>query len=169
MKLRPVEDERDERDERDELFEICQKWFGFTILDAEPIVRGWLNRKWKLDTTHGVFLLKSYHPDRYRLYDGSALVRALRWQSELHTQGLPCPQILMHQGAQLHSTPSGQRFLSGNLDGETFNLDATQGFLDGYRTQREFPTGRILRTLRMLHGCFQRTINVANLSLWRIK
>ncbi len=40
--------------------------------------------------------------------------------------------------------------LSGNLDGETFNVDTTQGFLDGYRTQREFPTGRILRDLRMV-------------------
>ncbi|OPG15407.1 phosphotransferase [Ferroacidibacillus organovorans] len=283
MKLRPDDHEFDE------LCEVCQKWFEFTILDAQPIVRGWLNRKWKLDTTHGVFLIKSYHPDRYRLYDESALVRALRWQSELHTQGLPCPQILMHQGAQLHSTPSGQRFmvmtfcdgerfipgqatygqmhslgaatgqmhrfllmlggfptqatflvpevperirhfenvlkameqndkhelyafaqrqlnalqiidirefrnaeigfahrdlwadnmlfsgdrlsaildfdrlnadyldmdiaraiLSGNLDGETFNVDATLGFLDGYRTQREYPTGGILRALRMV-------------------
>ena len=70
---------------------------------------------------HGVFLLKSYYSDRYRLYDESAFVRALRWQSELHSQGLPCPQIRMHQGAQLHLTPSGQRFMVMIFcDGERF-------------------------------------------------
>lgn len=97
--------------EFDELCETCEQWFGFKVLHAEPIVRGWLNRKWKLVTTKGLFLLKSYHPDRYRMYDESALVQALRWQSELHKQGLPCPRILTYEGAQLHATSSGQRFM----------------------------------------------------------
>jgi len=69
-----------------ELCETCETRFGFEVHDAEPIVRGWLNRKWKLTTSHGEFLLKSYHPDRFRLYDETALVRALRWQSEMHQQ-----------------------------------------------------------------------------------
>jgi homoserine kinase type II len=94
-----------------ELCETFEKWFGFRVLNAEPIVRGWLNRKWKLTTTNGVFLLKSYHPDRYRMYDESALMRALRWHSDLHNQGLPCPQILTYEGTPLHATPSGRRFM----------------------------------------------------------
>lgn len=94
-----------------ELRETCEKWFGFRVLTANPIVRGWLNRKWKLVTTDGVFLLKSYHPDRYRMYDESALIRALRWHSELHQRGLPCPRVLTYEGAQLHTTSSGRRFM----------------------------------------------------------
>ncbi|QSO45650.1 phosphotransferase [Alicyclobacillus mengziensis] len=95
----------------DELCEECEQWFGFKVLDAKPIVRGWLNRKWKLTTTHGVFLLKCYDPDRYRMYDEAALVKALRWQSELHKKGLPCPRILSHDEAELQMTPSGQRYM----------------------------------------------------------
>lgn len=97
--------------EFDELCGTCEQWFRFQVLDAEPIVRGWLNRKWKLVTTDGVFLLKSYHPDRYRMYDESALIRALGWQLELHQQGILYPRILTYNGAQLHGTSSGQRFM----------------------------------------------------------
>jgi homoserine kinase type II len=94
-----------------ELFDVCEQRFGFRILGSEAIVRGWLNRKWKLTTTKGVYLLKSYHPDRYRLYNESALKRALHWQVELHTLGLLCPQILTHREEQLQVTASGQRFV----------------------------------------------------------
>lgn len=97
--------------EFDELYETCEQRFGFKVLGAEPIVRGWLNRKWKLVTTEGLFLLKSYHPDRYRMYEETALVQALRWQSELHKQGLPCPRILPYEGVRLHVTSSRQRFM----------------------------------------------------------
>lgn len=94
-----------------ELRDTCEELYGFRVIDGEAIVRGWLNRKWKLTTTDGVFLLKSYHPDRYRMFDESAFIRALRWHSELHRQGLPCPRILTYEGAQLHTTSSGQRFM----------------------------------------------------------
>lgn len=40
--------------------------------------------------------------------------------------------------------------MSGTLDGEELNRDSLRAFLDGYRTQREFPKGRILRSLSML-------------------
>lgn len=105
MSLRPGDDELYE------LCDMCEKWFDFEVLHAKPIVRGWLNRKWKLATTQGTFLLKSYDPDRYRMYDESALIRALRWQSEMHGQGLPCPEIWTYKGSQLHTTPSGRRFM----------------------------------------------------------
>jgi homoserine kinase type II len=98
-------------DEYHELLATCERWFGFEVLDATPIIRGWLNRKWRLETTKGQFLLKSYHPDRFRRYDEQALIRALRWQSEMQEQGFPCPEILTYQGERIHCTSSGHRFM----------------------------------------------------------
>ncbi|MBP2078660.1 hypothetical protein [Oceanobacillus polygoni] len=41
-----------------DLTAACSHLFGFTLLEAEPIKRGWLNLKWKITTDSGVFLLK---------------------------------------------------------------------------------------------------------------
>lgn len=41
-----------------DLITTCNRYFGFKILDATPIKRGWLNLKWKITTDTGVFLIK---------------------------------------------------------------------------------------------------------------
>lgn len=133
-----------------ELRQTCETTFDFQVLLASPIVRGWLNRKWELETSKGKFLLKSYHPDRFRLYNEQDLVRALRWQSDLQKLGLPCPQILMDRGEPIHRSPSGHRFV-------LMTFSDGNRLIPGRATEREMyslgrATGRMHRLLDFQAG-----------------
>lgn len=35
-----------------DLINTCKRYFGFIVLDAMPIKRGWLNLKWKITTDY---------------------------------------------------------------------------------------------------------------------
>ncbi|EIT84879.1 hypothetical protein A374_14345 [Fictibacillus macauensis ZFHKF-1] len=76
-----------------------------------PINRGWLNLKWKLNTTQGAFLLKEYNQERLKLYDVADLQRALQLQQTLHSEGLLCPKLLAHDGQLMHVTNQNRRFV----------------------------------------------------------
>jgi homoserine kinase type II len=95
----------------EEISETIERRFGFRVHSAEPIERGWLNRKWKLKTDHGVMFAKQYHPDRYRLHEPEKLKEALIRQNRLRSQGIPCPLIHTLDGEPLIATPSGIRFV----------------------------------------------------------
>ncbi|TBX52560.1 homoserine kinase [Bacillus mycoides] len=94
-----------------ELKEECEKLFDLNIRKATPINRGWLNLKWKLETDAGVYVLKQYNKDRYKLYDSNLLVQALQQQQRLHNNGLCCPKLLTHESDIIHVSKSKEKFV----------------------------------------------------------
>lgn len=95
----------------EELSAACEASFGFHILEASPIIRGWLNLKWKLTTDSGVFLLKQYHKERFARYQSGGLAAALTAQNRLADEGVPCPKLLTNGEEILQASPSGERFV----------------------------------------------------------
>ncbi|MEK0313811.1 phosphotransferase [Cohnella sp. 56] len=94
-----------------ELIEAAEPIVGSSIVHASPVARGWLNRKWKIETAAGeVYLLKQYDRDRYGEDRVPALRTALSWQQRLYRAGFPCPQLAEREGQLLHRTGGGERF-----------------------------------------------------------
>jgi homoserine kinase type II len=95
----------------EEIVETIERNFGLRVRSAEPLERGWLNRKWKLATDDGERFAKQYHPERYRLHEPEKLHAALLRQMELNEAGLPCPRLFGVAGEPILSTPTGVRFV----------------------------------------------------------
>lgn len=94
-----------------DLINTCNRYFGFKVLDATPIKRGWLNLKWKITTDSGVFLIKQYNKERYKLYNHEELLLAFSQQMRLHNSGLPCPKLYSHEGQFLIESERGELFM----------------------------------------------------------
>jgi homoserine kinase type II len=92
------------------LVETYQSLFGFEVTRTVPIVRGWLNLKWRIHTTDGTYLLKYYNPHRLKHYDLDDLIETFKVQNELAAVGIPCPRMLTSGGNILHQTPNGEQF-----------------------------------------------------------
>ncbi|WP_309120245.1 phosphotransferase [Paenibacillus sp.] len=88
--------------------------FGRAVTELTEIDLGWLNAKWKAETSEGPLFVKVYHPDRYRLHERPERRRAiettLRLQRGLHEAGAACPAVYAHEGRLLLETPSGLLF-----------------------------------------------------------
>ncbi len=84
---------------------------GLNISATAPIKRGWLNLKWKITTDKGIFLLKQYNKERYRLYNPEDLLYAFSEQIRLHGHGLPCPKLIAYQGDVLLESGNGEKFV----------------------------------------------------------
>lgn len=95
----------------EDLLERCRSLFGLDVRQAEPIRRGWLHLKWKLDTSSGPFLLKMYNPERLRKHNHTDLLQALSLQNRLQTAGLPCPELLTAEGDTIHTSSGGEKFI----------------------------------------------------------
>ncbi|MGR3778733.1 phosphotransferase [Bacillus paramycoides] len=93
------------------LKEECENLFDLKIRKVTPINRGWLNLKWKLETDTGVYVLKQYNKDRYKLYDPDLLLQALQQQQRLHNNGVHCPKLLTHKNDILHTSKCNERFI----------------------------------------------------------
>jgi homoserine kinase type II len=78
--------------------EDLEKVFGFERMRIEEIYGGWLNRKWKIMTADGIFLVKQFSRkrfgDRQLLQIRDALIR----QTAVRGDGVPCPAILYADG-----------------------------------------------------------------------
>jgi homoserine kinase type II len=94
-----------------DLINTCKRYFGFNVLEATPIKRGWLNLKWKITTDSGVFLIKQYNKERYKKYNHEKLLFALSQQMQLHKKGLPCPKLYSYDGQFLFESDKGELFL----------------------------------------------------------
>ncbi|KFN04397.1 homoserine kinase [Bacillus clarus] len=94
-----------------ELKEECERFFQFEIKKSTPIIRGWLNLKWKIETDAGVYVLKQYNEDRYKLYNQNLLVQALQEQQRLHNNGIRCPRLLTYKSDIIHTSKSNERFI----------------------------------------------------------
>ncbi|MBB6635595.1 phosphotransferase enzyme family protein [Cohnella thailandensis] len=103
--------------------------FGLKVLEAFPIDKGWINVKWRMMTDDGPRFVKFYHPDRYKLHlrpeRRSAMENTLRLQQGLHSNGVPSPQVYLHEGKALQQTRSGLIYtLQGWADGATLEAGA---------------------------------------------
>ncbi|PAE27151.1 homoserine kinase [Paenibacillus sp. 7884-2] len=94
-----------------DLTATCSHLFGFTLLKAEPIKRGWLNLKWKITTDSGVFLLKQYNKERFKKYNQEDLLFAFEQQTRLFAHGLPCPNLYTYRGSSFLKSAKGEHFL----------------------------------------------------------
>src|SRR5690606_14429073 len=94
----------------DILQEISSR-FGFEIYHIEPIKRGWLNLKWKIETDLGIYLIKQYNKERLKKYTLEELKLVFDQQNRLHQLGFPCPKILIDQGECFFQSPVGERFI----------------------------------------------------------
>lgn len=94
-----------------DLINTCNCYFGFKVLDATPIKRGWLNLKWKITTDSGVFLIKQFNKERYKLYHHEELLLAFSQQMRLHSRGLPCPKLYSHEVQFLIESEKGELFM----------------------------------------------------------
>lgn len=104
----------------EELKNDSQYRFDLHIYKSTPINRGWLNQKWKIKTNRGSFLLKQYNRERIKKYDLETIRTALRTQNRCLHYGVPCPELLGHNGELIHETANGElytimRFMEGNL------------------------------------------------------
>ena len=88
-----------------------RQYDGFTGMRATPVAGGWLNRKWKLVTDQGDWLVKQFSSQRY---DRAKLLRveaALQRQMALERQGVLCPHIRPLQGRAIRWTPEETAYM----------------------------------------------------------
>ncbi|WP_047980158.1 phosphotransferase [Ornithinibacillus contaminans] len=112
-----------------DLLTTAENVFGFTAIHAEPIQRGWLNLKWRLETDAGTFLLKQYNRERLKKYSIPDLEQVFTKQNHLHTLEFPCPGIL--------SVGANQHFIQSQ-GGELF-------IVMDYCTGNNLPPGKLSR------------------------
>jgi len=80
--------------DRSRIFADIRTHFGLDVRTWEPVSGGWLNRKYKITTNAGIFLVKQFSMQRYSPEKLLSMEAALQRQRILHTQGVPCPRIL---------------------------------------------------------------------------
>lgn len=63
------------------------------VTGVQPIERGYLNRKWVVQTDLGSMFVKQYHKGRYPDEKLASVEEALRRQNELYRAGVACPRV----------------------------------------------------------------------------
>ncbi len=94
-----------------ELARDVSRRFGFEIVSMEPIKRGWLNLKWKINTSSGTYLLKQYNKERLQKYTTQELQDAFSQQNRLASVGIPCPRILSDGREVFCQSPGEERYV----------------------------------------------------------
>lgn len=108
----------------EDIMQSVESQFQLTINAITEIQRGWLNLKWKINTNHGVFLVKQYNKDRFNKYNPESLQYALGQQQVLYTNGVPCSQILTSQGEFFQISEDGERYIVMDFcEGEVLKPD----------------------------------------------
>ncbi|MEK3886389.1 phosphotransferase [Bacillus sp. FSL K6-3431] len=95
----------------DDLIKSCRRIFGFTVRKAIPIKRGWLNLKWKVITDSGVYIIKQYNKERYKLYVHEELLFAFSQQMRLFKKGFQCPELSSNEGQFLFQSDHDELFI----------------------------------------------------------
>jgi homoserine kinase type II len=115
-----------------------RKQFGYTIESVNPIHKGWLNLKWKIETSNGAYLLKQYNRERLKKYSISELKHVFQIQNNLHQLGFPCPKVHAHGTDLFFQSSGGEYYIvmdycSGNT-AKAGTLTESQMFDLGYFT-----------------------------------
>ena len=72
--------------------------YGIAFHEIAPVSGGWLNRKWKISTDRGDFLVKEFSNERFSRKHLRFIESALQRQMILEKNGVPCPVILPYEG-----------------------------------------------------------------------
>ena len=78
--------------------EDLKKTFGWERMQIEEIEGGWMNRKWKITTAAGIFLVKQFSRKRFGERQLLQIRDALVRQTAVREDGVPCPAILYADG-----------------------------------------------------------------------
>lgn len=70
-----------------------KKSYGIHIIRVSPITGGWLNRKWRIETPEGEFLIKQFSNRRFHAVQLALIESALQRQMLLQERGVLCPEI----------------------------------------------------------------------------
>lgn len=136
----------------EELYQVVRARFHVELRHVEQIKRGWLNRKWKIETHEGTYLLKQYNQDRLKKYSINELHHVFSEQNRLHSLGFPCPKIFSDEDEVFFETLSGERFImmefcSGQLmkpgkltDEQMFQLGYYTGKMHAFLNDGKTPT-----------------------------
>lgn len=118
--------------------------YGLTVTAAEPVAGGWMNEKWRISTTAGDWLVKSFSRARFKRQEQfDAIEAALVRQMALHAAGIPCPEIRRCGGRPL-------RWLA---DGSVYMV---MRFCPGRMADADTITARQLHSLGAVRGQMQR-------------
>jgi homoserine kinase type II len=135
------------------------KQFDLQVLRAEPIFLGWLNKKWKLHTSGGVYLLKNYNKQRYQ---------------EIHTEDINFAKGWAHRDLWLDNILFDRGSVSAILDFDRlrydyleldvarvimstcfyrghFNINRVRQFLEGYNLHYTFELEWLDHSLQLLY------------------
>ena len=75
-----------------------EKSYGIMPHSIETVVGGYLNRKWKISTDRGTFLVKQYSAKRFDERDIEVIESRLQRQILLREMGVCCPSLLQCGG-----------------------------------------------------------------------
>ncbi|GIO28253.1 phosphotransferase [Ornithinibacillus bavariensis] len=123
---------------QEDILHHFQRLFGLRIEAVDPIRKGWLNLKWKVETNDGTYLLKQYHKERLKKYSIAELKHVYQIQNYLHRHSFPTPKIHTN-GTDLFLQSSGGEYfiVLDYCSGNTVNagkLTDSQMFDLGYYT-----------------------------------
>ena len=90
--------------------------FGITPTRVTPITGGYLNKKWKLETADGTYVLKLFSPARYSAEKLDRIETALQNQRMLYDAGISCPRVYDCGGVILRRVPTFVPTLPMGLD-----------------------------------------------------
>ena len=71
---------------------------GLEIISVCPVDGGWLNKKWKVSTGSGDYLVKQFSNKRYSGEKLQRVEAALLRQEEVNKMGAPCPSVKLWGG-----------------------------------------------------------------------
>ncbi|RLQ96306.1 phosphotransferase [Falsibacillus albus] len=122
-----------------DLLKTCKVNWGWNVVEATPINRGWLNLKWKIKTDNETVLLKQYNKNRLLKYNLKELSFSFSQQMRLRDAGFTCPRFKSMNGRIFQESQQGERFVAmefcngslrvpGSLnEHEMFDLGKTTG------------------------------------------
>ncbi|MBQ8577475.1 MAG: phosphotransferase [Clostridia bacterium] len=76
-----------------------------------PVSGGWLNRKWKLVTPTGAYLVKQFSYERFSEEKLSHIESALRMANLVHEAGIPTPRMLSLNSAIIRRPAEGIAYM----------------------------------------------------------
>lgn len=106
-----------------------EKCFSLRFDQCTPVSGGWLNKKWRIKSGRGIFLVKQYSHERFSRKKLNEVESALQYQILLREKGVPCPEILTYQGKALRfldedTTYMVMEFCPGKIEScETVTLE----------------------------------------------
>ncbi|HJC22576.1 MAG TPA: phosphotransferase [Candidatus Eisenbergiella merdavium] len=91
--------------------EDLKRCFGLGGERFAPVSGGWLNRKWRLASDSGDFLVKQYSRKRFNQRQLDWIEESMQRQIIAQREGVPCPRVRSFQGRVLRMLPDGTVYM----------------------------------------------------------